>query len=118
MIGYHCSFEHRGVCYALLEYADKHTLEHLMMHRDSVPPSLDQEILDFWENVLLVIVGIGEIHDLDPDSEDAPEPGRFTGYDTPVWYVESEKLTMSQYPSRHQTEEHPSEDQGKWFEHL
>lgn len=81
MIGYHCSFEHRDVCYALLEYADKHTLEHFMMHKGSVHPSTNEEILAFWENILCVIEAIGEIHDLDPDSEDAPEPGKFTGYD-------------------------------------
>lgn len=80
MIGYHCSFEHRDVRYALLEYADKHTLEDFMMHKDSIPPSTDEEILSFWENFLCVIVAIREIHDLDSHGDDTPEPGKFTGY--------------------------------------
>lgn len=80
MIGYHCSFEHRDVRYALLEYADKHTLEDFMMHKDSIPPSTNEEILSFWENILCVIEAILEIHDLDSDGNDTSEPGKFTGY--------------------------------------
>lgn len=81
IIGYHCSFEHRNVRYALLEYADKHTLEDFMMDKDSIPPLLDQEILSFWENVLLVVVGIRALHDFDSDGDGTLESGRFTGYD-------------------------------------
>jgi serine/threonine protein kinase len=78
MIGYHCSFEHRGVCYALLEYADLDTLEHFMMRESSGPPSTDTEILLFWENLLHVIQAIGEIHELDPRDPYATDSDKFT----------------------------------------
>lgn len=80
MIGYHCSFEHRGVCYALLEYADQNTLEDFMMHE--TPPSTDTEILAFWENLLHVVQAIGEIHELDPHDPYTPESVKFTRLDS------------------------------------
>lgn len=82
MIGYHCSFEHRGVCYALLEYADLDTLEHFMVQESSGPPSTDTEILSFWENLLHVVQAIGEIHELDPHDPYAKESEKFTRLDT------------------------------------
>jgi len=77
MIGYHCSFEHRGVCYALLEYADLDTLEHFMMRQSNGPPLTDTEILLFWENLLHVIQAIGEIHELDPHKPYRMESGKY-----------------------------------------
>lgn len=82
MIGYHCSFEHRGVCYALLEYADLDTLEHFMMRESRGPPSTDTEILAFWENLLHVVQAIGEIHELDPHDPYTPESGKFIRLDS------------------------------------
>jgi hypothetical protein len=77
IIGYYCSYEHRGVCHALLEFADLGTLKHFMMRKESAPPSTDEEILCFWEYILHVTGAIGEIHDIDPDNEG---PVKFIGY--------------------------------------
>lgn len=93
MIGYYCSYEHRGVCYALLEYADMDTLEHFMMRQSSGPPSTNAEILSFWENLLHVIQAIGEIHELDTDDEYSMEPIKFTGYLTNAFWYYCRKLT-------------------------
>jgi hypothetical protein len=79
MVGYHCSFTHRGRHYALLEYADMKTLEDFMEHQR--PPSMDDEILAFWRSILHVVEAIAKIHDLDPNDGDEDDPFRFIAYD-------------------------------------
>lgn len=79
MVGYHCSYQHRGQYYALLEYADMNTLETFMEQQS--PPSMDADIVAFWRSILHVIEAIAQIHDLDPDDGDDTDPFRFTAYD-------------------------------------
>jgi serine/threonine protein kinase len=79
MVGYHCSYTHRGQHYLLLEYADMDTLEDFM--KNQRPPSMDAEIVAFWKSILHVIEAIAKIHDLDPDDGDENDPFRFIAYD-------------------------------------
>lgn len=79
MVGYHCSYQHKGRYYALLEYADMNTLEDFM--KNEHPPSMDAEIVAFWRSILYVIEAIAQIHDLAPDDGDDNDPFRFTAYD-------------------------------------
>ena len=79
MVGYHCSYTHKGRHYALLEYADMKTLEDFMKHQR--PPSTDDEIVAFWRSILHVVEAIAKIHDLDPDDGDENDPFRFIAYD-------------------------------------
>lgn len=79
VVGYYCSYKHGERYYALLEYADKDTLEHFIQHQQR--PILKAEIVAFWNSVLHVMEAIVKIHDLDPDDGDDSEPFRFTAYD-------------------------------------
>ena len=80
MVGYHCSYTHRGRHYVLLEYADMDTLEDFMEKQP--PPSMDAESVAFWKSILHVIDAIAQIHDLEPDDGDENDPFRFTAYDS------------------------------------
>lgn len=77
IIGYHCSYMHKGVHHALLEYADRGTLEDTMMKERN--PSTNEEIESFWNNLLQVMEAIDRIHELDPDSEATPGSNQFEG---------------------------------------
>ena len=60
----------------LLEYADQGTLEEYL--EKTSPPSSAEDIIDLWESVLRVIIGVIRIHN--PSSSDTDDQQMFQGY--------------------------------------
>lgn len=82
MVGFLCSFTHRGAYYAVLELADLGTLESYMQLNP--PPSTDSEVIMFWANFLQIAKPIVRIHDI----PDPTQTGASIGYLTRRYTVE------------------------------
>lgn len=71
MVGYYCSYVHKNVHHALLEYADYGTLEDFMKRQAS--PQTDNEIFAFWRGILSVIDAIVRLHGPRSNTNDGSE---------------------------------------------
>lgn len=74
IVGYHCSYEHRGAYYAVFELADKDTLENYM--KKNPPPSTNAEIASFWGSMLPIIEAIITLHDMQGSDDESTKPFR------------------------------------------
>ncbi|KAL9095882.1 MAG: hypothetical protein Q9165_001879 [Trypethelium subeluteriae] len=60
IIGFYGSFEHREAFHVILEYANRNTLEEYM--KTLPPPMKTEDILLFWENLLLLARALQGLH--------------------------------------------------------
>lgn len=66
------SYKQGGTYNILLEYADRGTLEDFL--RDTVPPTLGEDIIFFWKRLFNVIKALQRIHATErPDSFEGPD---------------------------------------------
>ncbi|KAK6437372.1 hypothetical protein LTR95_006431 [Oleoguttula sp. CCFEE 5521] len=63
LIGHYGSYEYNDEHHLLLELADIGDLEKIA--QEERPPSVDSEIVAFWENVLAIVKGMVKIHDIE-----------------------------------------------------
>lgn len=75
IVGFYGSYVHRGHHYALLEFADRGTLDDFI--KKQLPPQTNDEVAAFWGGMLSVIDAVILLHGPSSNANNASESSSF-----------------------------------------